>query len=89
REAQGAAVRLVHAAGAHHSLPRAAWLLGLPDPVEIPAPAGTLDPTALDDALIHLPGPHLVAATAGTTAAGLVDPLPEIAARCAAPGARP
>ncbi|GGV38198.1 amino acid decarboxylase [Streptomyces pilosus] len=88
REARGAAVRLVHAAGAHHSLPRAAWLLGLPDPVEIPAPAGTLDPAALDDALTHLPGPHLVAATAGTTDAGLIDPLPEIAARCAAHGAR-
>ncbi|WP_103540591.1 aminotransferase class V-fold PLP-dependent enzyme, partial [Streptomyces sp. SM1] len=88
READGAAVRLVHAAGAHHSLPRAAWLLGLPDPVEIPAPAGTLDPAALDDTLTRLPGPHLVAATAGTTDAGLIDPLPEIAARCAAHGAR-
>ncbi|MEU5522120.1 aminotransferase class V-fold PLP-dependent enzyme [Streptomyces sp. NPDC047860] len=88
RERLGGAVRLVHAAGAHHSLPRAAWLLGLPDPVEIPAPAGTLDPAALDDALTHLPGPHLVAATAGTTDAGLIDPLPEIAARCAAHGAR-
>lgn len=88
RETHGAGVRLVHAAGAHHSLPRAAWLLGLPDPVEIPAPAGTLDPAALDDALTHLPGPHLVAATAGTTDAGLIDPLPEIAARCAAHGAR-
>lgn len=88
RELLGGTVRLVHAAGAHHSLPRAAWLLGLPDPVEIPAPAGTLDPAALDDALTHLPGPHLVAATAGTTDAGLIDPLPEIAARCAAHGAR-
>ncbi|MEV7786709.1 aminotransferase class V-fold PLP-dependent enzyme [Streptomyces sp. NPDC088106] len=88
READGAAVRLVHAAGAHHSLPRAAWLLGLPDPIGIPAPAGTLDPAALDDTLTRLPGPHLVAATAGTTDAGLIDPLPEIAARCAAHGAR-
>ncbi|MFF1276593.1 pyridoxal phosphate-dependent decarboxylase family protein [Streptomyces marokkonensis] len=88
REALGGTVRLVHGAGAHHSLPRAAWLLGLPDPVEIPAPTGTLDPAALDDALTRLPGPHLVAATAGTTDAGLIDPLPEIAARCATHGAR-
>ncbi|GGW59670.1 pyridoxal phosphate-dependent decarboxylase family protein [Streptomyces griseoloalbus] len=88
REAHGGSVRLVHGANAHHSLPRAAWLLGLPEPVVVPAPAGTLDPVALDDLLTQLPGPHLVAATAGTTDAGLIDPLPEIAARCAAHGAR-
>ncbi|MEU9729857.1 aminotransferase class V-fold PLP-dependent enzyme [Streptomyces sp. NPDC048002] len=81
-------VRLVHGANAHHSLPRAAWLLGLPDPVTVPAPAGTLDPAALDEALTRLPGPHLVAATAGTTDAGLIDPLPEIAALCARHHAR-
>jgi L-2,4-diaminobutyrate decarboxylase len=84
RERHGAGLRLVHGANAHHSLPRAAWLLGLPDPVAVPAPGGTLDPAALDAALTALPGPLLVAATAGTTDAGLVDPLPEIAARCAA-----
>ncbi|MGW8061189.1 pyridoxal phosphate-dependent decarboxylase family protein [Streptomyces ziwulingensis] len=88
REAHGANLRLVHAAGAHHSVPRAAWLLGLPEPVSVPAPAGTLDPAALDTALTQVPGPHLVVATAGTTDAGLVDPLPEIADRCAAHGAR-
>ncbi|MFE6283965.1 pyridoxal phosphate-dependent decarboxylase family protein [Streptomyces sp. NPDC057877] len=81
-------VRLVHGANAHHSLPRAAWLLGLPEPVAIPTPTGTLDPTALDDTLTAHPGPHLVAATAGTTDAGLIDPLPAIAARCRAHGAR-
>ncbi|CAM5440477.1 pyridoxal phosphate-dependent decarboxylase family protein [Streptomyces griseomycini] len=91
REAHGGTVRLVHGANAHHSLPRAAWLLGLPEPVAVPAPAGVLDPVALDDALTRLPGPRgrvLVAATAGTTDAGLIDPLPDIAARCAAHGAR-
>ncbi|MEU6543436.1 aminotransferase class V-fold PLP-dependent enzyme [Streptomyces sp. NPDC046859] len=88
RETQGTGVRLLHGANAHHSLPRAAWLLGLPEPVTVPAPAGVLDPAALDEALTRLPGPHLVAATAGTTDAGLIDPLPEIAARCAAHGAR-
>ncbi|KAB1145679.1 aminotransferase class V-fold PLP-dependent enzyme [Streptomyces luteolifulvus] len=90
REAHGAGLRLVHGANAHHSLARAAWLLGLPDPVVVPAPAGTLDPAALDRVLTGS-GDHralLVAATAGTTDAGLIDPLPEIAALCAAHGAR-
>ncbi|GGS71643.1 pyridoxal phosphate-dependent decarboxylase family protein [Streptomyces violaceus] len=88
REVYGGSVRLVCGANAHHSLARAAWLLGLPEPVVVPAPAGTLDPTALDETLTRLPGPLLVAATAGTTDAGLIDPLPEIAAHCAAHGAR-
>ncbi|MFF8967985.1 pyridoxal phosphate-dependent decarboxylase family protein [Streptomyces sp. NPDC014995] len=88
RERHGAGVRLVHGANAHHSLPRAAWLLGLPDPVVVPAPAGTLDPAALDEALTSIPGPLVVAATAGTTDAGLIDPLPDIAALAAAHGAR-
>ncbi|MEU6122485.1 aminotransferase class V-fold PLP-dependent enzyme, partial [Streptomyces sp. NPDC047123] len=84
-------VRLLVGANAHHSLTRAAWLLGLPEPVVVPAPAGTLDPAALDDALTALggpPGTFLVAATAGTTDAGLIDPLDEIADLCAAHGAR-
>ncbi|MYX99944.1 aminotransferase class V-fold PLP-dependent enzyme [Streptomyces sp. SID486] len=88
REAHGRDLRLVCGANAHHSLPRAAWLLGLPDPVVLPAPAGTLDPAALDAALTAHPGPTLVAATAGTTDAGLIDPLPEIAGLCTAHGAR-
>ncbi|MEW2609602.1 aminotransferase class V-fold PLP-dependent enzyme [Streptomyces sp. NPDC047880] len=88
RERHRGTVRLVHGANAHHSLPRAAWLLGLPEPVVVPAPGGTLDPDALDEALTGLSGPLLVAATAGTTDAGRIDPLPEIAARCAAHGAR-
>ncbi|AXE85194.1 aminotransferase class V-fold PLP-dependent enzyme [Streptomyces sp. Go-475] len=88
REACGGTPRLVVGANAHHSLPRAAWLLGLPEPVVVPAPDGTIDPTALDAVLTRLPGPLLVAATAGTTDAGHIDPLPEIAARCTAHGAR-
>ncbi|MGD1218030.1 MULTISPECIES: pyridoxal phosphate-dependent decarboxylase family protein [Streptomyces] len=90
REARGG-VRLVCGANAHHSLHRAAWLLGLPEPVVVPAPAGTMDPAALDEALTELPGPRgslLVAATAGTTDAGLLDPLADIADLCAAHGAR-
>ncbi|MFJ3333602.1 pyridoxal phosphate-dependent decarboxylase family protein [Streptomyces sp. NPDC086766] len=84
-------VRLVCGANAHHSLARAAWLLGLPEPVTVPAPTGTLDLGALHSALSDLAGPRgslLVAATAGTTDAGLIDPLPEIAGLCAAHGAR-
>ncbi|MEU3843624.1 aminotransferase class V-fold PLP-dependent enzyme [Streptomyces sp. NPDC028635] len=88
RERHGPGLRLLTGENAHHSLTRAAWLLGLPDPVIVPAPGGTLDPAALDDALTALPGPHLVAATAGTTDAGLIDPLTDIAARCTAHGAR-
>ncbi|WP_055491769.1 aminotransferase class V-fold PLP-dependent enzyme [Streptomyces sp. TP-A0356] len=87
REAHGG-VRLVCGAHTHHSLTRAAWLLGLPDPVVLPAPGGTLDPAALKAALTELTGPLLVAATAGTTDAGLIDPLPDIADLCAAHGAR-
>ncbi|MBL1084822.1 aminotransferase class V-fold PLP-dependent enzyme [Streptomyces actinomycinicus] len=88
REAHGGTVQLVCGAGAHHSLARAAWLLGLPEPVVVPTPHGTLDPATLHEALTALPGPLLVAATAGTTDAGLIDPLPEIAGLCTAHGAR-
>ncbi|MEU9956925.1 aminotransferase class V-fold PLP-dependent enzyme [Streptomyces sp. NPDC050982] len=83
--------QLVCAENAHHSLRRATWLLGLPEPVTVPAPAGTMDPAALKEALTALQGPRgslLVAATAGTTDAGLIDPLPGIAALCEAHGAR-
>ncbi|MFJ9810218.1 pyridoxal phosphate-dependent decarboxylase family protein [Streptomyces sp. NPDC101158] len=86
RERHGS-VRTVVGANAHHSFHRAAWLLGLPEPVVVPAPSGTIDLVALDEALTDLAGrPLLVAATAGTTDAGLVDPLPEIADLCAAHG---
>ncbi|MEU1403612.1 pyridoxal-dependent decarboxylase [Streptomyces sp. NPDC005728] len=88
REAHGGSVRLVCGANAHHSLPRAAWLLGLPEPVVVPAPGGVLDPAALDAALSALSGPLLVAATAGTTDAGLIDPLTEIAGLCGVHGVR-
>ncbi|MFI1729615.1 pyridoxal phosphate-dependent decarboxylase family protein [Streptomyces acidicola] len=81
-------LRLVCGANAHHSLRRAAWLLGLPEPVVVPTPAGILAPAALDDALTPLPRPVLVTATAGTTDTGLIDPLPDLADLCAARGAR-
>ncbi|MEV8628541.1 aminotransferase class V-fold PLP-dependent enzyme [Streptomyces sp. NPDC051079] len=83
---RGGTVQTLVGANAHHSFRRAAWLLGLPEPVLVPAPSGTMDPVALEQALTDLPGPLLVAATAGTTDAGLIDPLPEIAELCAAHG---
>lgn len=83
---RGGTVQTLVGANAHHSFRRAAWLLGLPEPVLVPAPNGTMDPVALEQALTDLPGPLLVCATAGTTDAGLVDPLPEIANLCAAHG---
>ncbi|MEU8527615.1 MULTISPECIES: pyridoxal phosphate-dependent decarboxylase family protein [Streptomyces] len=86
RERHGS-VRAVVGANAHHSFHRAAWLLGLPEPVVVPTPNGTIDPVALDEALTDLTGPLLVAATAGTTDTGSIDPLPEIADLCTAHGA--
>lgn len=82
RHGPGHPVQTVVGANAHHSFRRAAWLLGLPEPVAVPTPNGTLDPVALDEALTDLHGPLLVAATAGTTDTGSIDPLPEIADLC-------
>ncbi|MFG7947170.1 pyridoxal phosphate-dependent decarboxylase family protein, partial [Streptomyces cacaoi] len=74
---------------AHHSVGRAAWLLGLAPPVVVPTPAGVLTAGALDEELARGGGaPALVVATAGTTDAGDVDPLPELAAVVARHGAR-
>lgn len=86
RERHGA-VQVICGSAAHHSLHRAAWLLGLPEPVTVPSPAGILDLAALDEALTDLPGPRLVAASAGTTDTGQIDPLPEIAGLCDRHGA--
>ncbi|MGW7330579.1 pyridoxal phosphate-dependent decarboxylase family protein, partial [Streptomyces sp. NPDC054840] len=82
RERHGPALTVLHGANAHHSIPRAAWLLGLPPATELPTPAGTLDPARLAEALATTPGPTLVTATAGTTDAGLIDPLTHIADLC-------
>ncbi|MFF9426659.1 pyridoxal phosphate-dependent decarboxylase family protein [Streptomyces sp. NPDC014746] len=87
RERHGPGLRTVVGANAHHSFRRAAWLLGLPDPLTVPTPDGTLTPAALADALARTAGPVLVAATAGTTDEGLIDPLPALADVCAAHGA--
>ncbi|WP_331453616.1 pyridoxal phosphate-dependent decarboxylase family protein [Streptomyces sp. SS162] len=64
RAAGAPALRVVCGAGAHHSVRRAAWLLGLPEPVTVACPGGRLDPAALDRALARL-APHTVPAAAG------------------------
>ncbi len=75
-------VQTVCGTNAHHSITRAAWLLGLPRPVVVPAPTGTLDLAALDETLTRLHRPLLVIATAGTTDTGDIDPLDAIADLC-------
>ncbi|MEU3776826.1 aminotransferase class V-fold PLP-dependent enzyme [Streptomyces sp. NPDC032472] len=87
RERHGPALTVLHGEGAHHSVPRAAWLLGLRPATALPTPSGVLDPARLADALAAIPGPALVTATAGTTDAGLIDPLDAIADVCSAHGA--
>ncbi|CAM5407954.1 pyridoxal phosphate-dependent decarboxylase family protein [Streptomyces avidinii] len=82
RERHGPTLTVLHGANAHHSVPRAAWLLGLPPATEIPTPTGVLDPARLAEALATTPGPTLVTATAGTTDAGLIDPLTRISDLC-------
>ncbi|MEW1613635.1 MULTISPECIES: aminotransferase class V-fold PLP-dependent enzyme [unclassified Streptomyces] len=73
-------LRVVTGANAHHSVHRAAWMLGLPAPTVVACHDGRIDPAALDRTLAGLDGgPVLVVATAGTTDEGRIDPLPEIA----------
>ncbi|WP_018634761.1 pyridoxal phosphate-dependent decarboxylase family protein [Parafrankia elaeagni] len=80
RPAAAAALPVFCSAAGHHSVRRGAELLGLRRivPVEVDA-AHRMDVQALRSALAHHPGPALVVATAGTTDAGAIDPLAEIA----------
>ncbi|WP_282691728.1 aminotransferase class V-fold PLP-dependent enzyme [Streptomyces sp. CC208A] len=89
RERYGPGLTVLTGADAHHSFRRAAWLLGLPAPVVLPTPRGVLDPETVAGALADRrgQGPVLLAATAGTTGEGLIDPLPALADACAAHGA--
>jgi L-2,4-diaminobutyrate decarboxylase len=68
---------------AHHSIARAAWLLGLPAPRVVGTDAGRLRAGELTG----LTERTVVVATAGTTDTGAVDPLPEIAAAARRAGA--
>ncbi|WP_103350543.1 aminotransferase class V-fold PLP-dependent enzyme [Amycolatopsis sp. CA-128772] len=72
-------------ANAHHSVARAAWLLGLPAPIVVPCAGDRLVPGALAGVLTP---DSVVVATAGTTNTGTLDPLPEIAGICRRHGAR-
>ncbi len=74
--------RIVCGQHAHHSVARAAWLLGLPAPRVVPAEHGRLRAAGLG-----LTGGEVVVATAGTTDTGAIDPLPEIASAARAAGA--
>ncbi|MFE9564586.1 pyridoxal phosphate-dependent decarboxylase family protein [Streptomyces sp. NPDC006487] len=87
RERHGPHLTVLHGANAHHSIPRAAWLLGLPPARSLPTPTGTLTPATLAEALAATTGPVLVTATAGTTDAGLIDPLDALADLCDQHGA--
>ncbi|MGW7413676.1 pyridoxal-dependent decarboxylase [Streptomyces sp. NPDC054863] len=79
RAAGGYTVQVVCGANAHHSVGRAAWMLGLPTPAVVECRDGRILPAALDRVLAEYAGvPLLVVATAGTTDEGLIDPLPEI-----------
>lgn len=86
RESMGR-VRPVCGRNAHHSVARAAWLLGLPEPVAVDCADDRVRPDALADALARREGPVVVVATAGTTDSGAVDPLPEVADLARAAGA--
>ncbi|MFJ9418422.1 pyridoxal phosphate-dependent decarboxylase family protein [Streptomyces sp. NPDC101227] len=87
----GTPLRIICGANAHHSLHRAAWLLGLPEPLTLPTPDGTLTPDTVHTCLTTLTGrtgPLLLVATAGTTDSGAIDPLPALADLAQQHGAR-
>ncbi|GAB3577259.1 aminotransferase class V-fold PLP-dependent enzyme [Amycolatopsis endophytica] len=81
-------VRPVCGRNAHHSVARAAWLLGLPAPVLVDCDGGRLRPAPLEETLRTLGAPAVVVATAGTTDTGEIDPLRDLADVCRRHGAR-
>ena len=79
RQRLGTGLQVVCSTDAHHSIARAAWVLGLAEPARVPvARDGAMELAALDALLGAGPGPHLVVATAGTTNRGVVDPIAAI-----------
>jgi L-2,4-diaminobutyrate decarboxylase len=87
REQHGPGIRVVCSAEAHHSVGRAAWLLGLAPPVAVPTTGGRMSVDALAEVLDGTPGPHFVVATAGTTDRGVIDPIESIAEQARRRGA--
>jgi L-2,4-diaminobutyrate decarboxylase len=82
--------RVLCSEAAHFSIPRSAGILGLGEEAVTRLPvddAHRMDPAALRTALRDGAGAAVVVATAGTTDAGAIDPLPEIARICAEAGA--
>ncbi|GLZ38993.1 aminotransferase class V-fold PLP-dependent enzyme [Actinokineospora sp. NBRC 105648] len=79
REALGPDVVAVCGRNSHHSIARAGWLLGLPEPVPVATVADRIDPAALAEVLRGLRRPAVVVATAGTTNTGAIDPLGAVA----------
>nr|WP_091448890.1 pyridoxal-dependent decarboxylase [Actinokineospora iranica] len=71
----------------HHSVARAAWILGLPAPIPVDCVGDRMNPAALAEVLSGLAAPAVVVATAGTTNSGAIDPLEEIADLARAVGA--
>jgi L-2,4-diaminobutyrate decarboxylase len=81
-EQGSAVVRVVCSRTAHHSVSGAAWMLGLPAPIAVDCRGGRMRTDHLSDVLADLYEPAVVVATAGTTDAGVIDPLPQIAEIC-------
>lgn len=75
RERLGSRLQVLCSADAHHSVGRAAWMLGLPPPVPVPTRRGALDTAALAGLLAQITDPVFVVATAGTTDRGVIDPI--------------
>jgi L-2,4-diaminobutyrate decarboxylase len=79
------AVQPVCGRNAHHSIARAAWLLGLPAPLVVECEGGRLRVDDLRRVLGGVDRPAVVVATAGTTDTGAIDPIARV--RDAAPEA--
>ncbi|MEU2718248.1 aminotransferase class V-fold PLP-dependent enzyme [Streptomyces sp. NPDC007205] len=71
-------LQVICGSNAHHSVARAAWMLGLRPPAVVRCPQGRLDISHLAETLSSLES-AVVVATAGTTDAGIVDPLRDVA----------
>ncbi|WP_049568697.1 pyridoxal phosphate-dependent decarboxylase family protein [Streptomyces sp. SBT349] len=88
RESRGPETAVICGENAHHSVHRAAWLLGMRAPRVLPTPRGVLDPDAARAELGRDGGRALLVATAGTTDTGAIDPLEELAVAARDHGAR-